>query len=113
VARGNEQKKNQKKNERIVIVNPKIVWKSKEKSHDWEGCLSLEGVRGLVPRHRKIRVRYTDEKGGRRERAVSGFLARVFQHEIDHLNGALYVDRMNDMKTLMTVGEFRKQAPRS
>ncbi len=97
------------RNERIVVINPKLLRASKEKSYDWEGCLSLDGVRGKVPRHKTITVRYTDERGVARTRTVSGFLARVFQHEIDHLNGKLYVDRMENMETLSTLGEFRKR----
>ena len=95
--------------ERIVIINPKLLKASKEKTYDWEGCLSCDGIRGKVARHKKLTVRYVDERGLAHTRTVSGFLARVFQHEIDHLNGVLYVDRMDDMKTLSTVAEFRKR----
>jgi peptide deformylase len=96
--------------ERIILINPKLLRASKEKTYDWEGCLSLNGVRGKVPRSRTITVRYTDEQGNVRTRTISGFLARVFQHEIDHLKGTLYVDRMDNMKTLSTLGEFRKRS---
>ncbi len=95
--------------ERIVLINPKILKTSKEKSYDWEGCLSCMSIRGYVPRYRSIKVRYRDEKGEERVRAVSGFLARVFQHEIDHLDGKIYIDRMEDMKTLVTAREFEKR----
>lgn len=104
-----EHRKTLKAGEKIVLINPKILRASKEKANDWEGCLSLDGVRGKVPRHKKITVRYADERGVIHTRAVSGFLARVFQHEIDHLQGTLYVDRMENMKTLSTVAEFRKR----
>ena len=101
--------KRKTRNNKIVLINPEIIHASKEKSYDWEGCLSLVGVRGRVPRPRKITVQYVDERGMKNVRTISGFLARVFQHEIDHLNGSLFVDRMEDMKTLMTVGEMQKR----
>ena len=90
-----------------VIINPKIETVSKTKQSDWEGCLSLPSVRGLVPRHKRITVSYFDEAGKKQVMTFSGFRARVFQHEIDHLNGLLYVDRMPDMRTLMTANEFK------
>ena len=102
-------RKKLKVGEKIVLINPKLLRASKEKAYDWEGCLSLNGARGEVPRHKTITVRYKDEKGSMHTRTVSGFLARVFQHEIDHLQGALYVDRMDNMKTLSTLGESRKR----
>jgi peptide deformylase len=96
----------QKRGERIIMVNPKIMAHSKESSEDWEGCLSFEGVRGKVPRFRSVRVRYTNEAGKAIERIASGLLARAFQHEIDHLDGRAYVDRVKDTKTLITYQEF-------
>ena len=92
-----------------VIVNPRITTFSKKRGYDWEGCLSLPGIRGLVPRHESIVVHYINESGKKIKMKLSGFQARVFQHEIDHLNGILYVDRMSDMKTLMTFQEFKKR----
>lgn len=94
---------------RQVIINPKILQASKKIVYDWEGCLSLEGVRGCVPRAETITVRYYDASGNLQTKKFGGFQARVFQHEIDHLNGVLYVDRMKDLKTLMTVSEFKKR----
>ncbi|MEK7570048.1 MAG: peptide deformylase [Patescibacteria group bacterium] len=92
-----------------VIINPKITRYSRKVAYDWEGCLSLDGVRGLVPRSTEITVRYYDALGKLQVKKFTGFQARVFQHEIDHLNGVVFVDRMKDMKTLMTVSEFRKR----
>jgi peptide deformylase len=63
----------------------------------WEGCLSVPGMRGLVPRATKLRYTGFDEKGGKIDRTVSGFHARVVQHECDHLDGVLYPMRMADM----------------
>jgi peptide deformylase len=104
--------KNGKKSPRIVLINPKIESRSKEEKQDWEGCLSLRSVRGLVPRWVKIVVSYYDENGIKQRKAIGRFSeARVFQHEIDHLNGILYVDRMRDMKSLSTLGEYIKRIP--
>jgi peptide deformylase len=100
---------NLKPSGRIVLFNPKITARSKKLVDDWEGCLSFGGkrcVRGRVPRSQSITVRYTDQNGKTVTRKASGLLARVFQHEIDHLNGILFVDRMRDMKTLTTYDEF-------
>ena len=93
----------------IVIVNASIIQYSKEKKSDWEGCLSFSGNRGKVPRSKKITVRYFNEYGKKVIEKASGLWARIFQHEIDHLNGIVYVDRMKDMKTLMTPSEFKKR----
>ena len=92
-----------------VIINPKITGRSKVLIDDWEGCLSLNGVRGLVPRSESIRVEYVDENSVQQSKTFSGLHARVFQHEIDHLNGNVYVERMNNFRTLMVVDEFNKR----
>jgi peptide deformylase len=90
-------------------VNPKITWHSKTKNLDFEGCLSFTDARGQVPRWSEIAVEYMNEKGQKVKERCGSFLARVFQHEIDHLDGLVYVDRMTDMKTLMTYKEFMKR----
>jgi peptide deformylase len=96
----------------IVLVNPKIEKHSKAESQDWEGCLSLPAVRGFVPRYKQIIVSYYDETAKKQRRIINTFFeARVFQHEIDHLNGVLYVDRMRDMKSLMTLKEYMRRVP--
>ena len=96
----------------IVLINPKIERHSKEELQDWEGCLSLPAVRGLVPRYKQIVVSYYDGTGKKQRRVIDKFFqARVFQHEIDHLNGNLYVDRMRDMQSLMTLDEYMKRVP--
>lgn len=92
-----------------VIINPEILTVSREKISDWEGCLSFPNVRGLVPRHKSITVRYYDLSGQRHIVKLNGFQARVFQHEIDHLNGVVYVDRIEDAKSLMTLKEFKRR----
>lgn len=94
---------------RRVIANPKIAWHSGTKALDWEGCLSFPDGRGQVPRWSAIKVQYLNEKGQKVTENLKGYAARVFQHEIDHLNGIVYVDRMPNMKTLMTHKEFLKR----
>lgn len=96
-----------------AYVNPRIVKKSKKKAFDWEGCLSIPGYRGVVPRHESIVVEATLPNGKTIRRRVSGFEARVFQHEIDHINGFVYVDRMPDLRTLMHEDEMVRLAKSS
>lgn len=80
-----------------VLVNPELTPLSDEMEEGWEGCLSLPGLRGLVPRHKALRYRGYDPCGQPIERTVTGFHARVVQHETDHLQGILYPIRMRDM----------------
>jgi peptide deformylase len=82
-----------------VLVNPKIVMLTRDVESDWEGCLSVPGMRGVVPRYTKLRYTGTDEEGNPIERVAEGFHARVVQHECDHLDGILYPQRMSDMST--------------
>ncbi len=79
-----------------VLVNPVLTPLSEELEEDWEGCLSLPGLRGMVPRHARLRYRGFDAKGNPIDRSVSGFHARVVQHECDHLAGILYPMRIRD-----------------
>ena len=81
-----------------VLINPEVEVLDEEKEYGWEGCLSLPGLRGLVPRCRSIRYRGRGENGNAIEREVDGFHARVVQHECDHLDGILYPMRMDDMR---------------
>jgi len=81
---------------RTVLVNPVITPLGDEEEEDWEGCLSVPGLRAVVPRWRRIRYAGFDEKGRRIEREVEGFHARVVQHECDHLVGKLYPMRVRD-----------------
>jgi peptide deformylase len=77
-----------------VIINPEITVLGDEKVEFQEGCLSLAGYSAIVPRARRIRVAYLDERGERQSVEASGWYARILQHEIDHLHGTLYIDRM-------------------
>ncbi len=80
-----------------VLINPVITPQDESVEEDWEGCLSVPGLRGLVPRHTRIRYQGVDEYGKIIDRYVSGFHARVVQHECDHLDGILYPMRIRDM----------------
>jgi peptide deformylase len=80
-----------------VLVNPKLVMLTREVDEDWEGCLSVPGMRGVVPRYTKLRYSGFDIEGNPIERVAEGFHARVVQHECDHLDGILYPQRMTDM----------------
>jgi peptide deformylase len=80
-----------------VLINPALEPLGTEVEQGWEGCLSVPGMRGLVPRHRALRYRGVDELGRAIDRRVEGFHARVVQHEVDHLDGILYPMRMTDM----------------
>ena len=89
-----------KDSEDFVIFNPKITVLDETEQGFWEGCLSIPGLRGYVERPRNIRVDYLDEDAKPKSIEIDEFLATVFQHEIDHLIGRLYVDRMKDITTL-------------
>lgn len=79
------------------LVNPELSFPDDEMEEGWEGCLSVPGMRGAVPRHRRLHYRAWTPDGERIERSVDGFHARVVQHECDHLDGILYPMRMPDM----------------
>ncbi len=81
-----------------VLINPELEPLGAELEQGWEGCLSVPGLRGLVPRYRHLRYRGLCEQGQPIDRTVSGFHARVVQHEVDHLDGILYPMRMPDMR---------------
>jgi peptide deformylase len=79
-----------------VLINPLLTPLSDELEEDWEGCLSVPGLRGMVPRHTRLRYQGCDERGNPLDRSVNGFHARVVQHECDHLMGILYPMRIRD-----------------
>lgn len=80
-----------------VLVNPVLTLLGNEMEEGWEGCLSVPGMRGLVPRHLRLRYQGFDQYGAPVDRTVEGFHARVVQHEVDHLDGVLYPMRMRDL----------------
>ena len=83
-----------------VLVNPELTPLGDELEDGWEGCLSVPGLRGLVPRHRRLRYRGYDANGLPIDRTVEGFHARVVQHEVDHLDGILYPMRLRSLHDL-------------
>ena len=89
-----------------ALVNPKIVMLTREVEEDWEGCLSVPGLRGVVPRYTKLRYSGFDPEGNAIEREATGFHARVVQHECDHLDGILYPQRMTDLSKLGFIEEL-------
>ena len=89
-----------------VLVNPKLVMLTREVEEDWEGCLSVPGLRGIVPRYTRLRYAGFDAEGNPIERVAEGFHARVVQHECDHLDGILYPQRMTDLGKLGFIEEL-------
>lgn len=95
-----------------VLVNPRLTPLTLEVEQDWEGCLSVPGMRGMVPRFTRLRYRGSDPHGRPIDRTVDGFHARVVQHECDHLEGILYPMRITDFRTFgFTDVLFSGQAP--
>ncbi len=91
-----------------VLVNPAIVPLDDKTEEDWEGCLSIPEIRGRVPRYKNLRVTALDREGKELEFVASGFHARVIQHEVDHLRGHVYLDRMPDLSTLTYLTELSR-----
>jgi len=89
-----------------VLVNPMVEPEPGELVYDWEGCLSIPDLRGLVPRHPSVRVRGLDGAGEAVSYRAEGLEARVIQHEFDHLNAVVFLDRMRDLQSLSYVAEL-------
>jgi len=94
--------------ELYVIINPEVFWRSKETVKGIEGCLSIPGYLGEVERHESIRVRGLDRHGRKVRLRLYDWTARIFQHEIDHLNGELYIDKLTGPENIWTEEEFEK-----
>lgn len=94
-----------------VLINPALTPLSDEMDEGWEGCLSIPGLRGLVPRCKRLRYQGFDQFGNPIDRTVSGFHARVVQHECDHLQGILYPMRIRDMSRFGFVEELFPDNP--
>ncbi len=92
----------------LPLINPEITVVGNEQVEGWEGCLSIPEVRGRVPRAHEIRVRAYDRKGNRIDRTFKGFPARVVQHEVDHLDGVLFIDRMRSFESLTYLDEYSR-----
>ena len=95
--------------EPTAIINPEILHGSVDKEKDWEGCLSVPSMRGLVPRHKQITVRYFDQQGKEHQKDLTGFIARIFQHEMDHLNGLTFIDQLESTKDMISEQEWYQQ----
>ncbi|MEO7795905.1 MAG: peptide deformylase [Thermoanaerobaculia bacterium] len=91
-----------------IVVNPMLEPLAGEPLFDWEGCLSIPDLRGLVPRHPALRLRGLGRDGEPLDRVVEGFEARIVQHEFDHLNGVLFLDRMRDLTSLAFLDEWHE-----
>jgi peptide deformylase len=89
-----------------AFINPKIQYLTQDTQGFWEGCLSVPGLRGLVERPKKVKVNFLNELGEEREIIAEGFLATVLQHELDHLEGTLYIDRIKDPRLLSFQEEY-------
>lgn len=94
--------------EPTALINPEILWRSDDTEKGWEGCLSIPGLRGFVPRHRRIGVRYLDRQGKPREEEYADFTARVFQHEFDHIQGIMFIDRIESTQELVMEKEYMR-----
>ena len=92
----------------IVLINPVVTPLTDEVEEGWEGCLSVPDMRGRVPRFTAVRLECYDRDARRVEVVAKDFFARVVQHETDHLNGIVYVDRMRDLSSLSHIAEWQK-----
>lgn len=95
----------------LVIINPEIINIFGKRKQLWEGCLSAgeSGLFAKVPRYERVEVRFQDKQGVEHIKQFSGLQAQVMQHEIDHLNGVLFMDHVKDPKTYMTLKEYKKR----
>lgn len=92
----------------MALINPVATPLTEELEEDWEGCLSVPDMRGRVPRHTAVRLEGYDREGRPLSLVAKDFFARVIQHETDHLNGLVYLDRMRDLSTLSHIAEWQK-----
>jgi peptide deformylase len=91
-----------------VVINPVVTPFTAEMEDGWEGCLSVPDMRGIVPRYTAVRLQAYDREGRSMDLSAKDFFARVIQHESDHLNGIVYLDRMKDLGTLSYLAEWNK-----
>jgi len=94
--------------EPTLMINPSFEALSEMKEKGWEGCLSIPGIRARVPRYTQIKVNYINTLGDAVTQGLEGFVARVFQHEYDHLDGLVYLDRVESNKDIISESEFLK-----
>ncbi len=91
-----------------VMINPVYEVIDRQLDKDWEGCLSIPGIRALVPRYRAIRINYLNGGGKPCEATLQDFVARIFQHEYDHLDGKVYLDRVENNRDIVAESEYLK-----
>lgn len=91
-----------------AMINPKIIEHGSEMIKGWEGCLSVPQQRGLVPRYTQITVEYLDRNGNLCQQVLSDFIARIFQHELDHLDGLVFLDRLESLEDLYSEEDYQK-----
>jgi len=87
--------------EPTALINPRIVAHSEERVGGWEGCLSVPGRRGWVRRYRQVEVAYLDRRGRQQRQEFSDFVARILQHEVDHLQGKVFLDRVESPEDVL------------
>lgn len=90
------------------MINPSILAHSDNIQKDWEGCLSIPGIRGLVPRYSEITIQFLDRNGKKRQKTFKDFIARIIQHENDHLDGIVFLDRVESTRDIITDKEYQK-----
>ncbi len=95
--------------EPTAMLNPRIIGHSTDIVKGWEGCLSIPGIRGLVPRYQTIEVEYTTRDGQLHRQELTDFVARIFQHEYDHLDGIVFLDRVESTQDMMTEQEYQQR----
>jgi peptide deformylase len=95
--------------EPTAMINPRIIAHSTERVKGWEGCLSIPGIRGLVPRYQAIEVEYITRDGQLHQQELTDFVARIFQHEYDHLDGIVFLDRVESTHDLMSEQEYQQR----
>jgi peptide deformylase len=106
---GIEERKGEDRSIRVLpVINPEVTPLTEETGEDWEGCLSVPKLRGRVSRPNAITVRALDRRGNKVEFDLEGYPARVVQHELDHLDGVLFIDRMKSLETLCFIEEYSK-----
>ncbi|XGW00560.1 MAG: peptide deformylase [Leptolyngbya sp. BL-A-14] len=94
--------------EPTAMINPSILAHSDETVKGWEGCLSIPGIRGNVPRYQAIEVAYTGRDGKQHKQELTDFVARIFQHELDHLDGIVFIDRVESTQDIITEREYQR-----
>lgn len=99
--------------QKLTIINPEIIKTYGKKVAEWEACISGSKLYAQVPRYKRIRLKWYDEKAKPHEQDFDGFTAHVIQHEVDHLNGIIFLDKVEDTESYMTFSEYKKMKSRT